>query len=100
MSTVAIAALATGLMKFKVRIEVVELHLLLERNFLISTTLIFMIGLILYGTVVLLPILLQTVVGFTAEEGSGLTLLPRGIAQPAGAAHHRANPIEDPSPGG
>jgi DHA2 family multidrug resistance protein len=39
----------------------------------------FMLGFILYGTVVLLPILLQTVIGFTAVR-SGLTLLPGGLA--------------------
>jgi len=80
MSAVAVVALiALVWWEFKVSNPVVELHLLFDRNFLISTTLIFMIGFILYGTVVLLPILLQTVVGFTAEQ-SGLTLLPGGIA--------------------
>jgi len=74
-----VALVALVWWEFKVSNPVVELHLLFDRNFLISTTLIFMIGFILYGTVVLLPILLQTVVGFTAEQ-SGLTLLPGGIA--------------------
>lgn len=75
----AMALIALVWWEFKVSNPVVELHLLLDRNFLISTALIFLIGLILYGTVVLLPVLLQTVVGFTAEQ-SGLTLLPGGVA--------------------
>jgi DHA2 family multidrug resistance protein len=80
MSAIAVAALiALVWWEFKVANPVVELHLLLDRNFFVSTSLIFMIGFILYGTVVLLPILLQTVVGFTAEK-SGLALLPGGVA--------------------
>jgi len=80
MSAIAAAALITLVWwEFKVANPVVELHLLLDRNFFVSTSLIFLIGFILYGTVVLLPILLQTVVGFTAEN-SGLVLLPGGIA--------------------
>ncbi len=75
----ALALIALVWWEFKSSNPVVELHLLLDRNFFVSTTLMFMIGFILYGTVVLLPILLQTVVGFTAEQ-SGLTLLPGGIA--------------------
>ena len=80
MTIVAASALITLVWwEFRVENPVVELHLLLDRNFFISTTLIFLIGFILYGTVVLLPVLLQTVVGFTAEH-SGLVLLPGGVA--------------------
>lgn len=79
MSVVAVVALIMLVWwEFKSSNPVVELHLLLNRDFFISTTLIFMIGFILYGTIVLLPILLQTVVGFTAEQ-SGLALLPGGV---------------------
>ncbi len=74
----AIALVALVWWEFKAANPVVELHLLQDRNFLISTSLIFLIGFVLYGTVVLLPILLQTVVGFTAER-SGLALLPGGV---------------------
>ena len=80
MAAVAAVCLLTLLWwEFRVSNPVVELHLLQDRNFFVSTTLIFMIGFILYSTVVLLPILLQTVIGFTAEQ-SGLTLLPGGVA--------------------
>jgi DHA2 family multidrug resistance protein len=80
MSIVAATALL-GMVgwEFRVSNPVVELHLLQEGNFFVSTALMFMLGFILYGTVVLLPILLQTVIGFTAVR-SGLALLPGGLA--------------------
>ena len=58
---------------------VVELHLLRERNFLISTVTMFMLGFVLYGSTMLLPVLLQTLLGYTALL-SGLVLSPGGIA--------------------
>jgi DHA2 family multidrug resistance protein len=77
---VALAALlGMVIWEFRVVNPIVELHLLLERNFVVSTSLMFMLGFMMYGTIVLLPILLQTVMGYTAEQ-SGLVLLPGGIA--------------------
>ncbi len=58
---------------------VIELHLLKERNFVIATTMMFVLGVVLYGTTVLLPILMQTLMGYTAMQ-SGLVLLPGGCA--------------------
>jgi MFS transporter, DHA2 family, multidrug resistance protein len=57
---------------------VVELRLLKERNFLISTFMMYTLGVVMYGTMVLLPILTQTLLGYTATE-SGLVLLPGGM---------------------
>jgi DHA2 family multidrug resistance protein len=57
---------------------VVEVHLLEERNFLLSNILIFMIGFVLYGSTVLLPLMLQTLAGYTATL-AGLVLSPGGI---------------------
>jgi DHA2 family multidrug resistance protein len=56
----------------------VDFHLLKERNFLIATLTMFMLGLVLYGSTALLPILLQTLLGYTALL-SGLVLSPGGI---------------------
>jgi DHA2 family multidrug resistance protein len=56
---------------------VVDLRLLKERNFLISTFMMYTLGVVMYGTTVLLPILMQTLMGYTAME-SGLVLLPGG----------------------
>jgi DHA2 family multidrug resistance protein len=58
---------------------VVEVHLLEERNFLLSNILIFMVGFVLYGSTVLLPLLLQTLMGYSATM-AGLVLSPGGIA--------------------
>ena len=58
---------------------VIDLRLLKDRNFSISTFMIFMLGIIFYGTTVLLPILMQTLMGYTATQ-SGLVLFPGGMA--------------------
>jgi DHA2 family multidrug resistance protein len=56
----------------------VDFHLLKERNFLIATLTMFMLGLVLYGSTALLPIFLQTLLGYTALL-SGLVLSPGGF---------------------
>jgi DHA2 family multidrug resistance protein len=56
----------------------VDFHLLKERNFLIATMTMFMLGVVLYGSTALLPIFLQTLLGYTALS-SGLVLSPGGI---------------------
>lgn len=57
---------------------VVELHLLKERNFMISTILMFALGFILFSSTALLPIFLQSLIGYTAMQ-SGLALSPGGV---------------------
>jgi DHA2 family multidrug resistance protein len=57
---------------------VVDLRLFKDRNFAISTFMMYVLGFVLYGTTVLLPILLQTLMGYTAMQ-SGLVLLPGGL---------------------
>lgn len=56
---------------------VVDLHLLKERNFAVAVFTMYILGFILYGTTVLLPILMQTLMGYSAMQ-SGLVLLPGG----------------------
>ncbi len=46
---------------------VIELHLFKDRNFTLATFTMFMLGVVLYGSTVLLPIFLQTLMGYTAE---------------------------------
>jgi MFS transporter, DHA2 family, multidrug resistance protein len=58
---------------------VVELHLFKNRNYAIATFLMFLLGVVLYGSTVLLPVLLQTLAGYTAEL-SGFVLSPGAIA--------------------
>ncbi len=57
---------------------VVELHLFKNRNFALATFTMFMLGVVLYGSTVLLPIFLQTLMGYTAEL-SGWVLSPGGF---------------------
>ncbi len=57
---------------------VIDLHLFRDRNFAISTFMMYTLGFVLYSTTLLLPILMQTLMGYTAME-SGLVLLPGGI---------------------
>jgi len=57
---------------------VVDLHMLKDRNFAVATFTMFMLGFVLYGSTVLLPLLLQTLMGYTALL-SGLVLSPGGF---------------------
>src|SRR5208283_2362818 len=48
------------------RDPVVDLRMLKDRNFALATFTMFMLGFVLYGSTVLLPLLLQTLMGYTA----------------------------------
>ncbi len=56
----------------------VDLRLFAQRNYSMATFMMFAMGIILYGTTVLLPILVQTLMGYTAEW-AGLVLSPGGL---------------------
>jgi MFS transporter, DHA2 family, multidrug resistance protein len=56
----------------------VDLHVLRDRNLAVGTFLIGLIGVVIYGTVTLLPLFLQDLLGYTAYD-SGLAVSPRGI---------------------
>jgi MFS transporter, DHA2 family, multidrug resistance protein len=58
---------------------VVDLHLFRDRTFGISNLLMFMLGFALLGSTLLLPLFMQTLLGYTAEQ-SGLALMPGGFA--------------------
>jgi DHA2 family multidrug resistance protein len=57
---------------------VVDLRLLKDRNFLLANLLMFVLGFVLYGSTVLIPVFLQTLLGYTALL-SGLALSPGGL---------------------
>src|SRR5258706_4738103 len=57
---------------------IIDIRLLAERNFFFSNVLMFMLGLILYGSTALLPIFLQTLMGYSATT-AGLLLSPGGL---------------------
>lgn len=57
---------------------IVNLRVLKDRNFAVGVVLITFLGVSLYSAITLIPIYLQTLMGYTAML-SGLTLSPRGI---------------------
>jgi len=56
----------------------VDLRLFAQRNYSMATFMMFAMGVVMYGTTVLLPILLQTQMSYTAQW-AGLVLSPGGI---------------------
>ncbi len=58
---------------------IVDLHLFRQRSFATSNFLMFMLGFVLLGSTLLLPLFMQTMLGYTAER-SGLALMPGGFA--------------------
>jgi DHA2 family multidrug resistance protein len=61
-----------------VRHPVVDLGVFKERTFASGVALITLVGFVLYGSLVLLPILLQTLMGYSAFK-AGVAMAPRGI---------------------
>jgi DHA2 family multidrug resistance protein len=57
---------------------IIDLHLFRDRNFGVSNLLMFMLGFALLGSTLLLPLFMQTLLGYTAER-SGLALMPGGF---------------------
>src|SRR6478609_2428994 len=57
---------------------IVNLHVFINRNFAIGCAMIASVGVVLYGSTALLPLFLQTLLGYPAVE-SGIAVSPRGI---------------------
>jgi DHA2 family multidrug resistance protein len=57
---------------------VIDFHVLKERNFALATASMLVLGFVLYGSTALLPLFLQTLLGYTAML-SGMVLSPGGI---------------------
>lgn len=80
--TLAVIA-AIGLVAFVVREltaahPVVNLRILKDRTYATGVFMASMLGFVLYGSLVLLPIMLQTLLGFPAFE-AGIAMTPRGV---------------------
>jgi MFS transporter, DHA2 family, multidrug resistance protein len=58
---------------------IIDLHLFRDRTFGISNLLMFMLGFALLGSTLLLPLFMQTMLGYTAQQ-SGMALMPGGFA--------------------
>ncbi len=57
---------------------IIDLHLFRNRTFAAANFLMFMLGFALLGSTLLLPLFMQTLLGYTAEQ-SGLALMPGGF---------------------
>ena len=57
---------------------IIELHLFRVRSFATANFLMFMLGFALLGSTLLLPLFMQTMLGYTAQR-SGLALMPGGF---------------------
>ena len=76
---VSLAALiAFGIRESRIPEPIVNLRVFRDRNFLVGTLLIFMVGLALYSAITLLPLYLQTLMGYSALQ-SGIAVSPRGL---------------------
>src|ERR1700730_13364571 len=75
--TMVIGVVAGIIWEFREKNPVVDLRMLKDRNFAIATIAMFFLGFVLYSSTVLIPQLLQSLLGYTAEL-AGLALSPRG----------------------
>src|SRR5215475_8249435 len=57
---------------------VIDLHLFKERTFASANLMMFMLGFVLLGSTLLLPLFMQTLLGYTAER-AGMALTPGGL---------------------
>ena len=64
--------------ELKCRDPIVDLRILSNRNFAVGIVLGTSYGVVLYGMLVMLPLFLQNLMGYTAL-GSGLAMTPRGV---------------------
>lgn len=75
---------------------IVDLSILTERNFAVGFGLSTVLGVCLYGTTSMLPLFLQTLLGYPAVD-SGLAVSPRGLgAMVASVVVGRLMPVVDP----
>ena len=76
----AVVALVTAVLyELRKKRPIVDLRLLKDRTFAVAALMLFVLGFVLYGSLALLPIFLQTLLGYTAVL-SGWVLSPGGVA--------------------
>src|SRR5437764_4044130 len=57
---------------------IVDLRVLKNRNFAVGSSMILLLGALLYGTTAILPLFMQNLLGYTAVD-AGIAMSPRGI---------------------
>lgn len=73
-----LAAIAFVVRELTARQPLVDLRVLKNRNLAVGCVLIGVLGALLYGTIAVLPLFMQNLLGYTALD-AGLALSPRGI---------------------
>jgi MFS transporter, DHA2 family, multidrug resistance protein len=79
----AVALVAVVIWELRQEQPVVDFRILANRNFALAAVVMYAVGFTLYGSTAILPIFLQTILGYTALL-SGLVLSPGGIAMMLG----------------
>jgi MFS transporter, DHA2 family, multidrug resistance protein len=74
----AVGLVAAVVWELRQKDPAVDLRMLGERNFMLSTVAMFFLGFVLYASTVLLPQMTQTLLGYPAET-AGLALSPGGL---------------------
>lgn len=74
----AIGLVALILRELAAREPIIDLRVFRERSYAVGVFLMSVVGFVLYGSLVLLPILMQTLMGYPALE-AGIALAPRGL---------------------
>jgi DHA2 family multidrug resistance protein len=79
MAVIAVITLIAAILwEWNVKYPIVDLRLFKDRNFAIASAILFMIGLVLFSSTVLLPLMLQELFGYTALE-AGIVLSPGAV---------------------
>jgi MFS transporter, DHA2 family, multidrug resistance protein len=73
-----VSLVAFVIWELRTKEPIVNLRVFANRNFAVGTAMIATVGIALYGTTALLPLFLQTLLGYPALQ-SGLAVSPRGI---------------------
>ena len=74
----SVCLIALGLWEWRQREPIIEVRLFKNLNFLTANVMMFMLGVVLFASVVLLPQFLQTLMGYTAET-AGVALSAGGV---------------------
>jgi MFS transporter, DHA2 family, multidrug resistance protein len=75
----AVALLSLIWWEWRHKAPVIDLHLFKERTFAFANLLMFVLGFALLGSTLLLPLFMQTLLGYTAQQ-AGLALMPGGFS--------------------
>jgi DHA2 family multidrug resistance protein len=73
-----VALVALVIYELKAEHPVIQLRVFLERTYSTGVFLMAVLGVVLYGSLVILPIMLQTLLGYPALQ-AGIALFPRGL---------------------